>query len=133
MSLSWKIYSLIVDVGLLVVFLKFLADYRRLGKRLLLAEDRVDLLERDNHKLYRKLNEVQGVKQGRVKNKPTEKARDQSARNSDNMIDSGSSFSYMSTMLSDTSTQSDSSGSGSYSSSDSGSSSSSSSYDSSSF
>lgn len=133
MSLSWKIYSLIVDVGLLVVFLKFLADYRRLGKRLLLAEDRVDLLERDNCKLYRKLNEVQGVKQGRVKNKPTEKAQDQSARNSDNTSDSGSSFSYMSTMLSDIGTQSDSSGSGSYSSGDSGSSSSSSSYDSSSF
>ena len=130
MSLFWDMFSLIVDVGLLVVFLKFLVDYRRLGKRLLLAEDRVDLLERDKHKLYRKLNEVQG---GGAKNKPTEKVRDQLARSSDNTSDSGSSFSYMSTMMSDNSTQSDSSEAGSYSSSDSGSSSSSSSSDSSSF
>lgn len=128
MSLSWKIFSLIVDVGLLIVFLKFLVDYRCLGRRIMVAEACIDRLEQDKRTLYRKLNEVQGG----VKNKPAEKARDQLARNSDNTSDPGSSFSYMSTMMSDTSTQSDSS-SGGYSSSDSGSSSSSSSSDSSSF
>ena len=86
MSLSWKIYSLVVGVGVgagLIVFLKFLADYRGLGKRLMLAEARIDRLEQDKRTLYRKLNEVQGG----VKLKLTEKACDQLARNFDNMSD----------------------------------------------
>lgn len=93
MSLAWKIYSLIVDVGLLVVFLTFLAEYRGLGKRLMMAEVCIERLEQDKRTLYRKLNEVQEVKQGGVKSKPVEKARDELARNSDNSSDSGSSSS----------------------------------------